>query len=129
MGRDHGVAGSIEQDPLQESVVLGPRCDVMRSLLGQSPLHDLKQLAVDQRRLRARADLTLIENLADVEAIAQEVEEGALREGHATARAAVRQLADLCSDIALAKLEHQPVDAAKREIPTKRSEEHTSELQ
>src|SRR5262245_54461644 len=87
MGRDHGVAGSIEQDPLQGSVVLGPRRDVMRSLLSQSLLHGLKQLAVDQRWLRARADLTFIENLADVEAIAQEVEEGALREGHAAARA------------------------------------------
>src|SRR5262249_43825681 len=74
MGRDHGVAGSIEQDALQGSVVLGPRRDVMGSLLGQSPLHGLKQLAVDQWRLRARADLTFIENLADVEAIAQEVE-------------------------------------------------------
>src|SRR5262249_13012720 len=118
-GRDHGVAGSIEQDALQGSVVLGPRRDVMGSLLGQSPLHGLKQLAVDQWRLRARADLTFIENLADVEAIAQEVEQGALREGHATARAAVRQLADLCSPIALAKVEHQPVDAAEREIATK----------
>src|SRR5262249_18576339 len=112
-------AGSIEQDALQRSVVLGPRRDVMGSLLGQSPLHGLKQLAVDQWWLRARADLTLIENLADVEAIAQEVEQGTLREGHATARAAVRQLADLCSHIALAKLEHQPVDAAEGEIPTK----------
>ena len=46
MGRDHGVAGSIEQDPLQGSVALGPRRDVMGSLLGQSPLHGLKQLAV-----------------------------------------------------------------------------------
>src|SRR5262249_52165075 len=119
MGRDHGVAGSIKQDPLQRSVVLGPRCDVMGSLLGQSPLHGRKQLAVDQWWLRARADLTFIENLADVEAIAQEVEQGALREGHAAARAAVRQLADLCSHIALAKLEHQPVDTAEREIPTK----------
>src|SRR5262249_945095 len=54
-----------------------------------------------------------------------EVEEGALREGHAAARAAVRQLADLCSHIALAKLEHQPVDAAEREIPTK---DHTHPL-
>src|SRR5262249_6538241 len=59
-----------EQDALQGSVVLGPRRDVMGSLLGQSPLHGLKQLAVDQWRLRARADLTFIENLADVEAIA-----------------------------------------------------------
>src|SRR5262249_38872829 len=106
-------------DPLQGSVVLGPRRDVMGSLLGQSPLHGLKQLAVDQWRLRARADLTFIENLADVEAIAQQVEQGALREEHAAARAAVRQLADLCSDIALGKLEHQPVDAAEGEIPTK----------
>src|SRR5262249_35967982 len=119
MGRDHGVAGSIEQDALQGSVVLGPRRDVMGSLLGQSPLHGLKQLAVDQWRLRARADLTFIENLTDVEAIAQEVEQGALREGHATARAAVRQLADLCSPIAPRKVGQQPVDAAEREIPTK----------
>src|SRR5262245_2622971 len=119
MGRNHGVAGRIEQDALQGSVVLGPRRDVMGSLLGQSPLHGLKQLAVDQWRLRARANLTFIENLADVEAIVQEVEQGALREGHAAARAAVRQLVDLCSYIALAKLEHQPVDAAEREIPTK----------
>src|SRR5262249_15859017 len=119
MGRDHGVAGSIEQHPFQARVVLRPLRAVMGSLVGQSPLHGLKQLAVDQWRLRARADLTFIENLTDVEAIAQEVEQGALREGHATARAAVRQLADLCSPIALAKLEHQPVDAAEREIPTK----------
>src|SRR5262249_57578454 len=118
MGRNHGVAGSIEQDLLQRSVVLGPRRDVMGSLLGQSPLHGLKQLAVEQRRLRARADLTFVKNLADVEAIAQEVEKGALREGHAAARAAVRQLADLCSDLALAKLEHQQVDAAKLDVLT-----------
>src|SRR5262245_4990566 len=110
MGRNHGVAGSIEQDALQGGVVPAPRRDLMRSLLGQSPLYGLKHLALEQWRLRARADLTFIENFADVEAIAQEVEEGALREGHAAARAAVRQLTDLCSDIALAKLEHQPVD-------------------
>src|SRR5262249_22274176 len=36
-----------------------------------------------------------------------------------------RQLADLCSHIALAKLEHQPVDAAEREIPSK---DHTHPL-
>ena len=38
--------------------------------------------------------------------IAQKVEEGALREGHAAARAAVRQLADLCLNGVLAREAH-----------------------
>jgi hypothetical protein len=42
-----------------------------------------------------------------------------LGEGPAPARLAVRQLANLRVDAALTKLEHQPVDAAEREIALK----------
>lgn len=82
-------------------------------------MHSIEQCAVDQRRLGTRADLAVIDDLADVKAIAQDVEEGALGEGHAPARSAVRQRADLGSDITRTKLEHQPVDAAECEIALK----------
>src|SRR5262245_14164862 len=88
----------------------------MRPLLGETPLYSIAQCAVDQRRLWTRADLALIDDLADVEAVAQDVEEGALGEGHAPARIAIRQPADLRPDITLTEIEHQPVDAAECEI-------------
>jgi hypothetical protein len=50
----------------------------MRPLLGEAPLHSIEQRAVDQRRLGTRADLALIDDLADVKAIAQDVERGGL---------------------------------------------------
>ena len=83
--------------------MLGGR--VIGSLLLESSLHRVEQLSIQNWRLFTRKDFAFVPHLADVEAIAQEVEEGALREEHAAARAAVRQLADLCSQIALAKLE------------------------
>src|SRR5262245_49762166 len=116
MGRDHAVANRIEQKPAQRSLAPIPRPDVMRPLLGETPLHSIEQCAVDQRRLWTRADLALIDDLADVKAVAQDVEEETLGEGHAPARVAVRQRADLRPDITLTKIEHQPVDAAEGEI-------------
>src|SRR5262245_55787656 len=116
MGWDHAVASRIEQEPAQQSLAPGPRPDMMRPLLTETLLHSIEQCAVDQRRLWARADLALIDDLADVKAVAQDVEEGTLGEGHAPARVAVRQPADLGPDITRTKLEHQPVDAAECEI-------------
>ena len=84
----------------------------MRSLLGQFGLHRLKDFALDQRWLGARAYLVLVADLANVKPIAQHVEKRALRECYPAPRLARRQLADFASDIALAKLDHQPIDTA-----------------
>jgi hypothetical protein len=89
MGRDHAVASRIEQEPAQRNLAPGRNPDVMRPLLGETLLHSIEQCAVDQRRLWTRADLALIGDLADVKAIAQDVEEGTLGEGHAPTRVAI----------------------------------------
>src|SRR4029079_18124554 len=101
MGRDHAVASRIEQEPSQRRLVPAARPDIMRALLGETPLHSIEQCAINQRRLRARADFALIDDLADVKAVAQNVEEGALGKRHPAARVAVRQPADLRPDVAL----------------------------
>src|SRR5262245_21009679 len=106
MGRDHAVASRVEQEPSQRSLVSAARPDMMRALLGETPLHSIEQRALDERRLWAGADFSLIGDLADIKAIAQNVEKGALGERHAAARVAVRQPADLGPDLTLTKLEH-----------------------
>jgi hypothetical protein len=88
----------------------------MWTLLSEALLHSIEQCAINQRRLRARAYFALIDDLADVKTIAQDVEEGALGEQHAAARVAIRQPADLRPDVTLTKFEHQPVDTAECDI-------------
>src|SRR5262245_3702983 len=89
MGCDHAVASRVEQEPSQWVLVPASRPDLMRALLGEASLHSIKQRAVDEWWLWARADLALIDNLADVKAVTQNIEQGALGERHAAARVAV----------------------------------------
>src|SRR5262245_6027326 len=60
MGRGHAVASRVEQEPSQRGLVPVSCPDMMRALLGETPLHSIEQCAVDQWRLWARADLALI---------------------------------------------------------------------
>jgi len=64
----------------------------MRSLLGQFGLHRLKDFALDQRWLGARAYLVLVADLANVKPIAQHVEKWALRECRSAPRFARREV-------------------------------------
>jgi hypothetical protein len=75
-----------------------------------------RQRTVEQRWLRTRTGLALVDDLTDVESVAQDVEQGPLDERHTPTRAVVRELSNLCSDVAPTKFENQPVDAADREI-------------
>jgi hypothetical protein len=64
-----GACGCQQNRTGARAPIPGP--DVMRPLFGEAPLHSIEQRAIDQRRLGTRADLALIDDLADVEAIAQ----------------------------------------------------------
>ena len=62
----------------------------MRSLFGQFGLHRLKEFTLQQRWLWTRVDLVFVTDFANVEPIAQHVEERALCEGEPTTHFARR---------------------------------------
>src|SRR5262249_42600459 len=89
------------------------------ALFGELGLNCLEQVPVKDRRLLARADLAVVDPLADVEPIAQQISQRASGERDATDCASIRQPADLCDDAAAAEVGQQQPDAAKLEIALK----------
>jgi hypothetical protein len=86
------VTGIIEQQTTKQRRRFSSPRHPMRSLLGQFGLHRLKDFALDQRWLGARAYLVLVADLANVKPIAQHVEKWALRECRSAPRFARREV-------------------------------------
>jgi len=71
VGRNHTMAGIVEQQPCQQVVGLAAY-DGAVGPLGKCLLADcLKQRAIHDRRLPARQDLVFVFDLADIEVITQ----------------------------------------------------------
>ena len=75
MGRHHAVTGVIEQQSGQQVVAgvpdPGPGGPLIRELL----LDRIEQGALQDRRLLAGQDVALVSDLADIEAVAQQIEQ------------------------------------------------------
>jgi len=86
MGWDHAMAGIVEQQSCQQ-VVGFVACDGAMGPLGERFLPDrLKQRGVHDRRLLTGKDLVLAFDLADIEAISQQVVQRATPERDPAAR-------------------------------------------
>src|ERR1700734_2461407 len=85
-------------------------------LLRQLGLNGLKQLVVDDGFLFPLQDLALEGNLADIEAIAQQVGERTAGKGNAADLFSRSKIPNLCDDPSLAQIGHEQVEAAELDV-------------
>src|SRR6267378_890526 len=84
-------------------------------LIGELLLDGIKKLSIHDRWLLAGQDFTLVFDLADIEPVAQQIEQRAAFEGNAaTGRTGCAQSC-LGSDVFISEVSHQRVDAAEFE--------------
>ena len=98
----------------------GPGGPLIRKLL----LDRIEQGAVHERWLLAGKDLTLISDLADIEPIAQEIEQRSPPERDATAGATGRKQPCLGADVTFLKIANQGIDPAQFESSPRRQAAH-----
>jgi phospholipid N-methyltransferase len=68
------MAGVVKNQTGQEMAEGGPGSGLMTPLVREHRLDALEQVAIEDRRLFARIDMAFVVDLANVEAIAQQVE-------------------------------------------------------
>ena len=73
----------------------------------------LEHVAVYNRRMLCRADLTLEIDFSDVETVPQEISERASGEGNAANGPSIREMADFGDDAALPKVTQEQPDTAE----------------
>src|SRR5215207_6849863 len=73
MARAHRMAAAVEQQSRQERLPLSSRVPPLNGILVEERLHGLEHRSLDQGWLLAFVDLSLVGDLADVEAVAQDV--------------------------------------------------------
>ena len=121
MRRAHQLAERIEQSsrehrplspPIQSTTAVNP-------VGGKVLLDALEQLDVDDRRVFTLVDQVLVHDLAEVDAIAQEVEQRAATEMGSAKNAAVAGHMALRHDPIVGKRSRQPVDRTDCEVPLK----------
>ena len=83
MGGDHRVTGVVEQNFSQKMVGFLPGEGAVGLMVRQFLLNRIEQVALDDRRLLTRQDLSLVLDLTNKEPVAQNVGEHAPAEGDA----------------------------------------------
>ena len=83
VGWDHAVARIVVQQARQEMVGFGFGVIPVRPLIGKFLLNCIKKLPIHDRWLLSGQDFTLVFDLADIEPVAQQIEQGAAFEGNA----------------------------------------------
>src|SRR5215213_9471867 len=73
MARAHRMAAAVEQQPRQERLSLKPHVPPLDRVPIEEGLHGLEHSPLDQGWLLASVDPTLVGDLAEVEAVAQDV--------------------------------------------------------
>src|SRR5260370_23228259 len=113
---DHAVARIVVQQARQEMVGFGVGVISVRPLIGELLLNCIKKLSFHNRWLLTRQDFTLVFDLADIESVAQQIEQRSAFEGNAaTGRTGCAQSC-LCSDVFLFEVPHQRIDSAEFEV-------------
>jgi hypothetical protein len=88
MRRHHAVACVIEQHPAQQMIACAASTGLYGPLIGKLLLDRIEQGALHDWWLLPRQDVALVLDLADIEAVAQEVEQRSPFEWDATTGAA-----------------------------------------
>src|SRR5258708_28267297 len=125
VGCDHTMAGIIEQQSCQQVIGLVPYGGAMRPLCERSLPDCVKQRAIHYRRLRARKDIILVFDLADIEMVTQQVVQRAAAERDATAGCSRGEPFGSGSDVAFFEVPNEFVDAAEFEVS---SEDQSDQL-
>ena len=116
VGRDHPVAGIVNQKTREKRFRFLPGSRPMGPLFGQFGLDGLEQRSLEQRRLRSGQDLALECHLADIEPVAQHIEQWALGERNAAPDGAARELANFGGQPFRSEIGDQAIDAAQFKV-------------
>src|SRR5258708_28897373 len=119
MAWGHSVATVVIDATDQQGFGLATCDRVIVALVVELGLHRVKESTIKDGGLLAGKDLALEGDLANVEPIAQKMGEWAAGEWDAANRAPGLERSHLGDDPALAKVGHQQVEAAKRQIRPK----------
>src|SRR5882724_11423773 len=115
MRRRHAVACVIEQQSGQQVVACVPDTAPGGPLIRKLLLDRIEQGALHDRWLLAGQDLALVFDLADIEPVAEQVEQRSPLERDATAGGAGCKQPCLGPDVALFEISNQGIDTAKFE--------------
>jgi hypothetical protein len=85
-------------------------------LIAELLLNCIKKLPIHDRWLLARQDFTLVFDLADIEPVAQQIEQGAAFEENASMGRTGCAQSYLCSDVFVFEIPHQRIDPAEFEV-------------
>jgi hypothetical protein len=95
MAGAHAVAAVVEELAHQQRRRARPALNEGALLRGELGLDGFEQVAIEDRLMLSRAHVTAIEDLADVEAVVQQIGEGTPRERDAADGAAIRKPAQV----------------------------------
>src|SRR5258707_895095 len=85
-------------------------------LIGEPLLNCIKKLPIHNRGLLAGQDFTLVFDLADIEPVAQQIEQrSAFERNAATGRTGCAQ-SYLCSEVVVSEVPYQRIDSAEFEV-------------
>src|SRR5712671_6315054 len=116
MAGAHSVATVVIDATDQQGFGFGACDRVIVALVVELGLHRVKEITIEDSGLLPGEDLALEDDLADVEPIAQKMGERASGERDPSDGLAALERSHLGDDPPLAKVGHQPVEAAKLEI-------------
>src|SRR5713226_7601333 len=88
----------------------------VRPLVGELLLNCIKKLPFHDRWLLAGQDFALVFDLADIEPIAQQIEQRSAFEGNAAMGSTGYAQSYLCSDVLVFEVSHQRIDSAEFDV-------------
>src|SRR4051812_15610069 len=116
MARAHAVAAVVEDASGQQRFRLHPGRLVAVVLLVQLSLDGIEQRTIDNRLLFAFQNLALEDHLANVESVAEQVNERSSGEWDASSSLSRFQRAGFGDDVSLAQISHQQIETADFEV-------------
>src|SRR5258705_12310634 len=116
VGWNHAVARIVVQQARQEMVGFGFGVISVGPLIGELLLNCIKKLPIHDRWLLAGQDLILVFDLADIEPVAQQIEQRSEFEGNASMDRTGCAQPYFGSDVFLSEFSHKRVDPAEFEI-------------
>src|ERR1700686_168567 len=88
----------------------------VRPLIGELLLNCIKKLPIHDRWLLAGQDFALVFDLANIEPVAQQLEQRSAFEGNAAMGCTGGAQSYLCSDVFISEVSHQRIDSAEFEV-------------
>jgi hypothetical protein len=116
VGRDHAVPRIVVQQAGQEMVGFGFGVISVRPSVGELLLNCIKELPIHDRWLLAGQDFALVFDLADIELVAQQIEQRAAFEGNTAMGCTGGAQSYFRSDVFVSEIPHQLIDSAEFEV-------------